>query len=178
MHAEHLWRPNRWAQRGSVWCVSAVVTATVRDLWGMQYLVHQWQKCIANGGSCWKIVFPVAENLLYQSLVVLFLCIVVSMEINRRHYFQREIYIYIHICNATSQLIKRKVPLWKKMDIAEGTFYTENWYDNLNALFLFLVLNKIISFWSSVCCFSWVNKPPGKHTVVFISYCIFMFATK
>ena len=51
-----------WAQWGSGWCISAVVTATWKtscvpesraDFYehGMQAFVHCWRKCIANGGD-------------------------------------------------------------------------------------------------------------------------------
>ena len=53
----------------------------------MQALVHHWWKCIANGGDCWKIVFCSWEFALSNSVVVLFVSVVFSMEINKRHYF-------------------------------------------------------------------------------------------
>ena len=37
----------------------------------------------------------VGENLLYQSVTMLFVSVVVSMEINRKHYFQSSLYKYL-----------------------------------------------------------------------------------
>ena len=53
----------------------------------MQALVCCWQKCIANGGDCCKIVFCSWEIALLNSVIVLFVSVVVSTEIDRRHYF-------------------------------------------------------------------------------------------
>ena len=47
----------------------------------MQALVHCWRKCIANGGDYLEKECFVAKNLLFVSVVV-------SMEINREHYFR------------------------------------------------------------------------------------------
>jgi hypothetical protein len=52
---------------------------------GMQALIHRWRKCIANGGDCVEKSRFVAKNTLSNSVIVLFLSIAVSMEINRRH---------------------------------------------------------------------------------------------
>ena len=85
-----------WAQWGSGWCVSVVVTATVATSTGadcyecsMQALVYCWQKCIANGHVCIKKWYFVAENLLYQTVLLCSLYLLkFLLEINRRHYFQ------------------------------------------------------------------------------------------
>ena len=65
------------------------ITSSAADLeeCSMQALVHHWWKCIANGGDCWKIVFCSWEFALSNSVVVLFVSVVFSMEINKRHYF-------------------------------------------------------------------------------------------
>lgn len=55
---------------------------------GMQALLHRWWKCTAKCCDCWKIVF-VAENFL-NSLTVLFVSAIVSIVINRRHFFQSD----------------------------------------------------------------------------------------
>ena len=46
-----------------------------------------WRKCIANSGGYWKLVFCSWEIDLSNSVIVLFVSVVVSMEINRRHNF-------------------------------------------------------------------------------------------
>ena len=66
------------------------VTSTGADLHerGMQALVHSCQKCIANGGDCWKTVFGSWEFALSSNVIVMiFVAVVISIEINRRHYF-------------------------------------------------------------------------------------------
>jgi len=66
----------RWwvcAPWGGEWCVSAVAIATVDHLHkshGMQALVHHCWKCIANGGDYLEKQCFVAENLLYQTLLL------------------------------------------------------------------------------------------------------------
>ena len=48
-----------------------------------------WQKCIANGHVCIKKWYFVAENLLYQTVLLCSLYLLkFLLEINRRHYFQ------------------------------------------------------------------------------------------
>jgi len=70
-----------WAQEGVGWCVSTAVTATWKtshvpeshaDFYkcSMQDLVHHWQKCIANGGDYVEKYCFVAENLLYQIVLL------------------------------------------------------------------------------------------------------------
>lgn len=57
----------------------------------MQTTVHQWQKCRANGGDfVEKIVFCCRE-LSLSNCVNVFFTSVVSMEINRKHYFQSKL---------------------------------------------------------------------------------------
>ena len=53
----------------------------------MQALIHCWWKCTANGGYCVEKMFCSCKFTLLSSIVVLFLLILVSMEIIRRHYF-------------------------------------------------------------------------------------------
>jgi len=66
------------------------VTSTGAEFYNhsMQTLVCGWQKCRANGSGCAEKWCFVAEKLLYRSVTVLFVSLTVSMEINRRHYFQ------------------------------------------------------------------------------------------
>ena len=64
---------------------------------GIQALVHCRQKCIANGGDYWKIVLCSWAFALSNSFILLFLCSVVSMEINRRHYFHSNLFTYMSL---------------------------------------------------------------------------------
>ena len=57
----------------------------------MQALAYHWWKCIANGGACWKTVFCSWDFALLNSVIVLFVPAVVSLEINLRHYFQSKL---------------------------------------------------------------------------------------
>lgn len=88
---EHLWRPTRGCERSEA---SAVATAMQKtnhpnsqivffflNKHSMQALVQHWKKSIANGGNRVEKQSFVAENSLYVSVVI-------SMEINRRHSFQ------------------------------------------------------------------------------------------
>jgi len=66
-----------WLQWGDGWCVPAVATVTVVDhCWhrffkhSMQTLVHHWWKCAANGRDCAEKLCFVAENLLYQIVLL------------------------------------------------------------------------------------------------------------
>ena len=77
------------------------VTSTGADFYkhSMQALVHCWWECIANGGyyvknSCFLFFFS-WEFALSNTIIVLFVSIVVSMEIKRRHYFQRNLYTFL-----------------------------------------------------------------------------------
>jgi len=55
---------------------------------GIQALVHGWQKCTANGGEyVERNTFCCQEFALSDSVIVFFVSVEVSMEINRRHYF-------------------------------------------------------------------------------------------
>jgi len=60
---------------------------------GMQDLFHHWQKCGANGGDNTGKYCFVAENLLFQTVLLCFLSVAVSLEISRGHYFQWPIYL-------------------------------------------------------------------------------------
>jgi hypothetical protein len=71
---------------------------------GMQALVHRWRKCISSGGDCVKkIVFCSQEFALLNSVTMLSVSVVVSMEINRRHYFQSD----PHIIGYLEAILKR-----------------------------------------------------------------------
>jgi len=56
-------------------------------------LVHCWWKCITEGsGLCWKIMFSSWESALWNSATVFFVAVVISMEINKRHYFWSDLF--------------------------------------------------------------------------------------
>ena len=58
--------------------------------WG---LVHHCQKRTVNGSGYVEKYYFIAENLQFlSSVIVLIVSVVVSMEINRRYYFQRDLY--------------------------------------------------------------------------------------
>jgi len=59
----------------------------------MQALVHHWKKCRANDGDYAQKQFCSWESALSNNVIVLFVSVVVSMEINRRRYF------WSHPCN-------------------------------------------------------------------------------
>ena len=52
----------------------------------VQALVHYWKK-MANGSDCGKIVVCSCEFALSNNVIVLFVAVVASMEVNRKHYF-------------------------------------------------------------------------------------------
>ena len=70
-----------WAQWGGEWCW---VTSAGVDFYdqGMQVLVHWRWKCRANADMLNNNCF-VGENLLYQTVLLCFVSVLVSMEINR-----------------------------------------------------------------------------------------------
>lgn len=78
-----------WAQHGALqqWKLQQWVTSTAAGIFecDMQALVYCWRKCTATGGSYAKIVFCNWEFATSDSITVLF--VVISMEINRQHYF-------------------------------------------------------------------------------------------
>lgn len=73
--------------------VKYCVTSLGADFYkyNMQVLVHHWVKCITNSGDyVEKIVFCSREFAVSNNVTVLFVPIVVSTEMNRRHYFQKK----------------------------------------------------------------------------------------
>jgi len=68
----------------------------------MQVIFHHWQKCIANGGYCWKIAFCSWGFSISSNVIVLFVADIVSMEINRRHSFWRNQCICSPLDNSSS----------------------------------------------------------------------------
>ena len=56
----------------------------------MQALIHRWQKCIDNGDD--YAVFCSREFALLNRVIMLFVSIIMSLVINRRHYLQSDIY--------------------------------------------------------------------------------------
>ena len=98
----YLFRPMEDGLRGHVPSNDAVIAAVKQwvtpadaDFYehGVQTLVHCWQKCIANGGDYIEKQCFVTENSLHQNrVIVLPVPVVVSMEINRRHYFSSNLH--------------------------------------------------------------------------------------
>jgi len=54
--------------------------------------IHCQSKCRATGGDYVEKQSFVAENLLHQVVLLYFVSVVVSVEINRRHYFQSNLH--------------------------------------------------------------------------------------
>ena len=64
----------------------------------MQVLVHHWQKCMVSVGDfVEKWYFVVGEFALSHSIIVSLYLLVVSIEINRRHYFQSDLHTFLFI---------------------------------------------------------------------------------
>ena len=82
-------------------CVSAVSTATAGHLCYCRFLPAEHAGSCSSlvkmhsrwWWVCWKIVFCSGELALSDSVIVLFLSIVISMEINRRRYFQSKLHM-------------------------------------------------------------------------------------
>ena len=74
----------------------------------MQALVHRWQKWVADGDNCIGKQCCSWEFALSNSVIVLFLSGVVSIEINRKRYFQSSLCMYtcVNVC-------KRITNAWK-----------------------------------------------------------------
>ena len=79
MLGECLWRPNSGCEHSEVeggifqqWWQGQWVTLDGEDFneHGMQAFVHHWQKCVANGDDYIEKKCFVAENLLYQILLL------------------------------------------------------------------------------------------------------------
>lgn len=102
--AEHSWGPNKWmwAQCSGEfqhrWQQQQFAVLTGADLYEscVQALVHLRQKYLASGGKYAERYCFVAEFSLSNSVILLFVFVVVSLKINRRHYFQRDLFIKIN----------------------------------------------------------------------------------
>ena len=82
----------------------------------MQALVHSWWNCIANGGDyIEKIAFYSWESALSNWVTVLIVTAVVSMKINRRHYF----WSGLCICGPRQFLFTQQGPGKPKLDSRE-----------------------------------------------------------
>jgi len=93
-----------WAPWGGEWYVATVTAATWKashnedrraDFYerGRQALVDQRQKCITDGGDyVEKIVLCSWKSAPSNRVIVHFVSVVVSLEINRRDYFQSDLY--------------------------------------------------------------------------------------
>jgi len=65
---------------------------------GMKVLIHHWQKCIASSGDYLEKYCCCREFSLSSSPLVLFVSVVVSVSINRRHYFQSNLHRCFLFC--------------------------------------------------------------------------------
>ena len=77
--AEHWWKPNSGCEHSEpvggafqLWWQWQWVTSTRRDFYEhrIQVLIHCWKKCIANGGDYAEKEWFVAENFLYQAVLL------------------------------------------------------------------------------------------------------------
>ena len=69
------------------------------------------KKCIANAGDCVENYCFVAENFLYhKSVIVLLLAAVVSMGINRRHYFRNDPHMIKWVAQDVTRCLYGAVP--------------------------------------------------------------------
>jgi len=94
---KHLWRSNCGHQHseamggnknsGSPQIVQIFMSAACT-------LVHCWWKYMANGGDHWKILFCKWEVALSKNIIVLFISVVISMEMNMKLFFQRDQYVH------------------------------------------------------------------------------------
>ena len=79
MFDEHCWKPNSRCEHSESWTVHEC------GMWG---LLCSWQKYMGSGGDCVeRIVFCSWELSLSNDVIVLFVSVLVSMAINRRHDF-------------------------------------------------------------------------------------------
>lgn len=62
----------------------------------LQALVHCWRKYTASSGDWVEKLCFVAANLPYGTVIVLFISVVVSMEVNSRHYFQSDLRVSLY----------------------------------------------------------------------------------
>jgi len=81
---------------------------------GMQALVHRWWKCIANSDTYFERVFCSSEFALSNSVIAFFLSALISMKINRRLYFQKNLHTRNTNKQNTGTLGKKK----KKSQVA------------------------------------------------------------
>lgn len=107
--------------------MATVVTSAGANIYkhGMQDLVFTSAEHIANGGHCVEKQCSVVENLLYQSVTVLFASVIVSIKINWRHYFQSN----LCVCPCTYVCIYRSAHAHTKERENQPFFKKKN--DNL-----------------------------------------------
>jgi len=92
-----------WVHWGSSWCVSVVDTRTVDHLHWYRILWTWHAGCLSSlakpnsyGADCVaKIVLCMWEFALSHSVIPFFVSVVVSMEENRRHYFQSDLCMFL-----------------------------------------------------------------------------------
>jgi len=124
MLAEHFWRPTSGCEHSEVvggafqqWWQWVIFTDVDCYEHSMQALVYWWWQHTAHGGDCWRTVFCCWEFALSISVIVLFVSVVVSMEINGRHYFQND------LCTIATTLnckLKEEARQWKLQQTRSG----------------------------------------------------------
>ena len=98
--AEHLWRPNGGCEHRQAEGVAfqqclhssgspLLVQICINTAWRLSFVAGKKAKLIML--TMLKTYCSVAENLLYPSVILFFAVVVVSVEINRRHYFQSDL---------------------------------------------------------------------------------------
>jgi len=102
------WTSTQWGGVWQQWWQWQWVTSTGADFYEhtMQALLNYWWKSIANGGDCIEKQFCRWEIALSSGVIVLF--VVISMEINRKHYFQGDLRINMMTFVLTSTIVGEK----------------------------------------------------------------------
>jgi len=114
----HLFRSMKDGLYGQCFPRSDAVTAAVKQ-WvtstgadfecGMQAFAHYWWKCTVNGGDYVEKDSFLSENLLWNSVTVLSVCIAVSMEIKRRHCFWSNLHLSASILHDRKNASKNQI---------------------------------------------------------------------
>ena len=132
-----------WAHLVGGWCISAVKTAmqkTSNILDRHAQLSYRAMKSTSISSStqiskqwwlCWKIMLCSWEFGLQNSVTVLFVSVVVSMEISRRHYFWRDLMERCGLCSSCSNSKSSSVSLC----------FTEMSLFNIISMLIFLYTN-------------------------------------
>ena len=95
---------DRWQQRGAL----TKCGLTQKWFWneGVSLNSPMWKK-MAPTWLCWKIVFCSWEFALSNSVIVLFVPVVVSMEISRRHYFWNNLHMHTSVASSRKEYLNK-----------------------------------------------------------------------